>query len=39
MNKFDHFLLNEDATIKEAFATIDKGALKIAVIIDKNKRL
>jgi len=39
MSNFNHFLLDEQATIKQAFETIDKGALKIAIVVNKNKQV
>jgi len=39
MSNFNHFLLDEKATIKQAFETIDKGALKIAIVVNKNKQV
>jgi len=39
MNNFNHFLLDEQATIKQAFETIDEGALKIAIIVNQNKQV
>jgi dTDP-glucose pyrophosphorylase len=39
MSNFNHFLLDEQATIKQAFETIDKGALKIAIVVNQNKQV
>lgn len=39
MKSIDHILLNPTASIKEAMQIIDVGQMKIALVIDKNKRL
>ncbi len=39
MTTLNKFILSPTSTIKEAFETIDKGALKIAIILDQNKKV
>lgn len=39
MEKLDKFILSSTCTIKKAFQTIDTGALKIAVIVDEEKKV
>lgn len=39
MKTLDKFILSSTCTIQEAFKTIDTGALKIAIIVDKSKKV
>jgi dTDP-glucose pyrophosphorylase/CBS domain-containing protein len=39
MNSYNDILLNKDATIKEALKVIDKGAMRIAIILDEHKKV
>lgn len=39
MKKIDKITLSNNSKIKEALTTISKGAMKIAVVLDKNKKL
>ncbi|MBN2640706.1 MAG: nucleotidyltransferase family protein [Victivallales bacterium] len=39
MNQFSHLLLSPNASIREALKIISSGAMKIAVIADKDNRL
>jgi len=36
MNQYKEILLKKTATIKEALKVIDKGAMRIAIVLDKN---
>jgi len=39
MKKLNKILVNESATIKEAMRVIDRGAIKIAIVVDKSNKL
>ncbi|WP_457746346.1 nucleotidyltransferase family protein [Sulfurimonas sp.] len=39
MSKFQEILLQKDATIKEALGVIDKGAMRIAIVLDKSEKV
>jgi len=39
MKKLDKFIISSTCTIKEAFKTIDAGALKIAIIVNNEKKV
>jgi dTDP-glucose pyrophosphorylase len=39
MNLIDNILLNSSTSIREAMQTIDAGDMRIALVVDKNKRL
>lgn len=39
MKNYENILLNLNSTIKEAMKIINSGSMKIAIVIDKNKKL
>jgi dTDP-glucose pyrophosphorylase len=39
MINHDEVVVNKEKTIKEALATIDKGAMKIAIVVDNDKKV
>jgi len=39
MKNYRDILLSTTATIKEALSIIDSGAVRIALVVDKNERL
>lgn len=39
MKTIDKILLNQQATIREALQVIDKGAMKVAVVVDDNEKI
>jgi len=39
MKNYEQILLEKSSTIRKALLTIDNGAMKIALVIDKNKKL
>ncbi|HIP14924.1 MAG TPA: CBS domain-containing protein [Sulfurimonas autotrophica] len=39
MQNYKNVLLNQQATIKDALGVIDKGAIRIAIVLDDNERV
>ena len=39
MSRYKEILLHKDATIKEALEVIDKGAMRIAIVLDENDKV
>ncbi|MDD4330206.1 MAG: nucleotidyltransferase family protein [Aliarcobacter sp.] len=39
MKNIEHLLITENITIKEALKVIDKGAIRIALVVDENNKL
>jgi len=39
MNKYKDILLTKNSTIKEALSIIDKGAMRIAIVLDANEKV
>jgi dTDP-glucose pyrophosphorylase len=39
MNSYKNILLNKSSSIKEALEVIDKGAMRIAIVLDEDKRV
>jgi len=39
MNKYKDILLQKDSTIKEALEVIDKGAMRIAIVLDADEKV
>ena len=38
MKNYENILLNPNSTIREALKIIDSGAMKIAIVVDENKK-